>query len=126
MPEIPKVLSRLGWSRKVNAKMCSSKIRNETCLSSAFLRRPPTTLITAVSVPSFSLRADCFQADRFLRGVSAVWVKTIFSRIFEVKGKFGTGRKSFKSLGSSPGFFNSGVTAACLNLRGTVPEQKNR
>ena len=58
-----------------------------------------------------------FQADSFLIDVST------FSRILEMKGRFDTGRKFFKSFASSPGFFNRGVTTAYLNCGGMIPEQ---
>ena len=63
VPEIPNVVSSLcnnmGWSSVSNAALRSSKASTETSPSSAFLRRPSTTLSRAVSVLWFFLYADC-------------------------------------------------------------------
>ena len=50
--------------------------------------------------------------------------QTIFSRTFEINGRFDTCLKCFRSFVSSPGFFKSGITTACLNCLGTVPVER--
>ena len=115
---VSSLCNNMGWSSVSNAALRSSKASTETSLSSAFLRRPSTTLSRAVSVLWFFLYADCLILSRsFSDRCFCSCVKTTFSRILEMKGKFDTGRKFFKSFGSSPGFFNIGVTTACLELR---------
>ena len=47
---------------------------------------------------------------------------TAFSRILERNGRFEMGRRLLKILGSEPGFFSRGVTAAVLSDDGTEPE----
>ena len=115
----------MGWSSVSNAALRSSKSSTETSQSSAFLARPSTMLSRAVSVLWFFLYADCLISSRsFSDRCFCICVKTTFSRILEMKGRFDTGRKFFKSFGSSPDFFNIGVTTACLNGGGTIPEQR--
>ena len=46
---------------------------------------------------------------------------TVFSRIWEMKGRFEMGHRLLKLLGSEPGFFRIGVTAATLKGEGKVP-----
>ena len=41
-----------------------------------------------------------------------------------MKDKFDTGLKFFILFVSSPGFFKSGVTVACLNCGGTIPVER--
>ena len=41
-----------------------------------------------------------------------------------MKDRFDTGLKFFISFVSSPGFFKSGVTIACLKWGGTIPVEK--
>ena len=73
----------------------------------------------------FFLYADCLISSRsFSDRCFCSCIETTFSRILERKGRFDTGRKFFKSLGFSPGFFNRGFTMACLDWGGTAPEQR--
>ena len=126
MPNVVSSLcNNMGWSSVSNAALRSSKASTETSLSSAFLRRPSTMLSRAVSVLWFFLYADCLISSRsFSDRCFCSCVKTTLSRILEMKDRFDTGRNFFKSFGSSPGFFNRGVTMACLNWGGTAPEQR--
>ena len=98
--------------QRVNAALRSSKASTETSLSSEFQRRPSTTLSRSVF-----LYADCLNSSRsFSDRFFCLWVKKEKNkrRILEKRGRYNTGRKRFRSLGSSPGFFNIGVTIACL------------
>ena len=126
---MPKVVSGLcnnmGWSSVSNAALWSSKASNETSLSLAFLRRPSTTLSRAVSVLWVFLYTDCLISSRsFSERCFCSCVKTTFSRILEMKGRFDMGQKFLKSFGSSPCFFGRGVTMAFLNWGGMAPEQR--
>lgn len=49
---------------------------------------------------------------------------TIFSSILEMKGRLEIGRRLLKLLGSEPGFFSIGVTAAVLKSVGTIPVER--
>ena len=51
-------------------------------------------------------------------------IRTSFSRIFEMKDRFDRDLKFFISFVSSPGFFKSGVTIACLNWGRTIPVER--
>lgn len=48
-----------------------------------------------------------------------------FFQNFEMKGRFGTGRESLKTSVSSPCFFSSGRTIACLKDDGTDDSAKD-
>ena len=91
-PEIPKVLSsrlnRMAWSRVSKAALRSNSASIDTSFWSDFVRRPSSTLKTAVLVLWYYLYAD--------------------SRI----------SKFLKSLASRPGFFSIGVTRAALTQIG--------
>ena len=126
MPNVVSGLcNNMGWSSVSNAALRSSKASTETSLSSAFLRRLSTMLSSAVSVLWFFLYADCLISSRLFSDKRfCSCVKTTFSRILEMKGRFDMGKKFFKLFRSSPGFFNRGVTTACLNWGGMAPEQR--
>ena len=69
-------------------------------------------------------RTERFQEDYCQTDVFFNWIRTTFSRIFERKYRFDTGLKFFISFVSSPDFFKSGVTIACLNWGGTIPVER--
>ncbi|WP_419583312.1 hypothetical protein, partial [Thiolapillus sp.] len=50
---------------------------------------------------------------------------TTFSNNLEKKDRFETGLKFFRSFGSSEVFFRRGLTIACLNTVGNVPESSD-
>ena len=85
--------------QSVNAALRSSKASKETSLSSAFLRRPSTTLSRAVSVLLFFLYADCLISSRLSSDRHyCSCVKTTFCRILEMKDRFDTDQKNSSHL----------------------------
>ena len=128
-PEIPKVLScrlnRMAWSRVSKAALRSNSASIDTSFWSDFVRRPSSTLKTAVLVLWYFLYADCrISSKLFAHRWDCSWRRTALSSIFETNGRFETGLKFLKSLASRPCFFSMGVTRACFNPDGTVPVDK--
>ena len=128
-PEIPKVLSRrlnrMAWSRVSKAALRSNSASIYTSFWSDFVRRPSSTLKTAVSVLWYFLYADCrISSKLFAYRWDCSWSRTTLSSIFETNGRFKIGLKFLKSLASRPCFFSMGVTRACFNPDGTVPVDK--
>ena len=127
-PEIPKVLSsrlnRMARSRVSKAALRSNSASIDTSFWSDFVRRPSSTLKTAVSVLWYFLYADCrISSKLFAHRWDCSW-RTTLSSIFKTNGRFETGLKFLKSLASRPGFFSMGVTRACFNPDGTVTVDK--
>ena len=128
-PEIPKVLSsrlnRMAWSRVSKAALRSNSASIDRSFWSDFVRRPSSTLKTAVSVLWYFLYADCrISSKLFVHRWDCSWRRTTLSSIFETNGRFETGLKFLRSLASRPCFFSMGVTRACFNPDGTVPVDK--
>ena len=87
-PEIPKVLSsrlnRMAWSRVSKAALSA---RTDTSSWSDFVRRPSSTLKTAVSVLWYFLYADCLISNKlFAHRLDCSWRRTTLSSIFETNG----------------------------------------
>ena len=127
-PEIPKVLSsrlnRMAWSRVWKAALRSNSASIDTSFWSDFVRRPTSTLKTAVSVLWCFLYADCrISSKLFAHRWDYSW-RTTLSSSFETNGRFETGLRFLKSLASRPCLFSMGVTRACFNPDGTVPVDK--
>ena len=78
---VSSLCNNIGWSSVSNAALRSSKASIETSLSSAFLRRPSTTLSRAVSVLWIFLYADCLVSSRMIDVSAAVLKLSTFSRI---------------------------------------------
>ena len=128
-PEIiPKVLSsrlnRIAWSRVSIAALKSNSASIDTSFWSDFVRRPSSTLKTAVSILWYFLYRDCrISSKLFAHRWDCSW-RTTLSCIFEMNGRFESGLKFLKSVASRPGSFSMGVTRACFNPDGTVPVDK--
>ena len=116
----------IGWhgQRVSKAALRSNSASIDTSFSSDFVRRPSSTLKTAVSVLWYFLYADCrISSKLFAHRWDCSW-RTTFSSIFERNGRFETGLKFLKSLASRPCFLSMGITRACFNPDGTVPVDK--
>ena len=78
--------------------------------------------VIAVSVLWFFLKALCKLQDKLLESIKVViCLKTIFSRILEIKGSWAIGRKFESSFILRLFFFKIGVIIECFKIEGITP-----
>lgn len=89
-------------------------------------RRSLVILMRAVSVLWRGRKPDWNCSYRSLE-VRWEWSceATVFSKTFEINGRFEIGRRLLKLLGSEPDFFSIGVMAAVLNAVGKIPVESD-
>jgi len=114
----------MAWSKVSKAALKSNSASTDTGFWFYFVRRPSSTLKTAVLVLWYFLYADCIISSKlFAQRWDCNW-RTTLSSIFETNGRFEASMKFLKSLASRPSFFSMGVTSTSFNQDGTVPADK--
>jgi len=108
---------RIEWSIVSNAALKSNSTSTADLPESRVSKISFRTLTSAVSVEWFFLNPDWnISKILFLSKKLCSWVKTIFSKIFDIKERFETGRKFVNTDKSKLVFFKKWVDNSILHF----------